>query len=103
MHDIPASLAKWAVQRTDRTWLAQRSGPDRRWRKLSYRRRPSIPFVDLAATGMPKAVINTQQMVCANVAMPARCGAPRQAREGFTSTGCRGTTRWAAARRSTAC
>src|SRR3954470_21650562 len=33
---IPASLAKWAVERPDRTWLAQRSGTDRQWRRLSY-------------------------------------------------------------------
>jgi len=33
---IPASLAKWASERADRTWLAQRAGSDRQWRKLSY-------------------------------------------------------------------
>jgi feruloyl-CoA synthase len=33
---IPASLAKWAIERPDRTWLAQRTGADRQWRKLSY-------------------------------------------------------------------
>ena len=33
---IPASLAKWASQAPDRTWLAQRTGPERQWRKLSY-------------------------------------------------------------------
>jgi feruloyl-CoA synthase len=33
---IPASLAKWAVEKADRTWLAQRSGSDRQWRTLSY-------------------------------------------------------------------
>ncbi len=33
---LPAMLAKWALQRPDRTWLAQRSGPDRQWRHLSY-------------------------------------------------------------------
>src|ERR1700755_171984 len=33
---IPASLAKWAKQAPDRTWLAQRGGPDRQWRKVSY-------------------------------------------------------------------
>src|SRR3978361_339332 len=33
---IPASLAKWAHEQPDRTWLAQRGGPDRQWRKLSY-------------------------------------------------------------------
>src|ERR1700730_18221964 len=34
---IPASLAKWARERPDRIWLAQRTGADRQWRKLSYR------------------------------------------------------------------
>jgi feruloyl-CoA synthase len=33
---IPASLAKWAGEVPERTWLAQRGGPDRQWRKLSY-------------------------------------------------------------------
>jgi len=33
---IPASLAKWAAEAPDRTWLAQRAGTDRHWRKLSY-------------------------------------------------------------------
>jgi feruloyl-CoA synthase len=33
---IPASLAKWAKQAPERTWLAQRAGADRQWRKVSY-------------------------------------------------------------------
>jgi feruloyl-CoA synthase len=33
---IPASLAKWAHQAPERMWLAQRRGPDRKWRKVSY-------------------------------------------------------------------
>jgi feruloyl-CoA synthase len=33
---IPASLAKWAIERPDRIWLGQRSGADRAWRRLSY-------------------------------------------------------------------
>src|ERR1700759_3657245 len=33
---IPASLAKWAKDAPDRIWLAQRGGPDRQWRKVSY-------------------------------------------------------------------
>jgi feruloyl-CoA synthase len=33
---IPASLAKWASEAPDRTWLAQRTGADRQWRKVSY-------------------------------------------------------------------
>jgi feruloyl-CoA synthase len=33
---IPASLAQWAEAAPSRTWLAQRVGADRQWRKLSY-------------------------------------------------------------------
>jgi feruloyl-CoA synthase len=33
---IPALLAKWAAQAPDRTWLAQRRGPQRQWLKVSY-------------------------------------------------------------------
>src|SRR3977135_390947 len=33
---IPASLTKWAKQVPDRTWLAQRTGADRQWLRLSY-------------------------------------------------------------------
>jgi feruloyl-CoA synthase len=33
---IPASLAKWAKEAPERTWLAQRAGVDRQWRRLSY-------------------------------------------------------------------
>src|SRR4051812_30955235 len=33
---IPASLAKWAKQAPERIWLAQRSGAERQWRKVSY-------------------------------------------------------------------
>src|SRR6476646_9444060 len=33
---IPASQAKWANEAPERTWLAQRGGPERQWRKVSY-------------------------------------------------------------------
>lgn len=33
---LPASLAKWAKERPHHTWLAQRAGDDRQWRRLSY-------------------------------------------------------------------
>lgn len=33
---IPASLAKWAAERPDHIWLAQRRGPERQWHKVSY-------------------------------------------------------------------
>jgi feruloyl-CoA synthase len=34
---IPAYLAKWAKEAPERVWLAQRTGADRHWRKVSYR------------------------------------------------------------------
>ncbi len=33
---IPALVAKWAATAPDRTWIAQRKGPDRQWRRISY-------------------------------------------------------------------
>jgi feruloyl-CoA synthase len=33
---IPALLAKWAAARPDQTWIAQRKGADRQWRRISY-------------------------------------------------------------------
>ncbi|HEY4204674.1 MAG TPA: AMP-binding protein [Xanthobacteraceae bacterium] len=33
---IPAALAKWATERPDRAWLAQRRGPQREWHRVSY-------------------------------------------------------------------
>ena len=33
---IPLYLAKWAGERPDQTWLAQRRGPDRAWQRVSY-------------------------------------------------------------------
>src|SRR3569833_3169020 len=33
---IPASLAKWAKKAPERIWLAQRGGPERQWRRVSY-------------------------------------------------------------------
>jgi feruloyl-CoA synthase len=33
---IPDSLAKWAKDAPQRTWLAQRSGAERQWRRVSY-------------------------------------------------------------------
>lgn len=33
---LSASLARWAKAAPERTWLAQRGGPNREWRKVSY-------------------------------------------------------------------
>ncbi|MCP9628507.1 AMP-binding protein [Rhodopseudomonas palustris] len=53
-HDphLPMALAKWAKQRPDHTWLAQRGGADRQWRKVSYAEAKRI--VD----GLTQALLN---------------------------------------------
>jgi feruloyl-CoA synthase len=33
---LPALLAKWAAERPDQTWLAQRRGPQRHWYRLTF-------------------------------------------------------------------
>ena len=33
---IPAALARWAIERSERVWLAQRTGPERQWRKVTF-------------------------------------------------------------------
>jgi len=33
---LPAMLARWAAERPGQTWLAQRRGPDRAWKRVSY-------------------------------------------------------------------
>src|ERR1700760_3705445 len=33
---IPGALARWASHAPERIWLAQRTGPQRQWRKVSY-------------------------------------------------------------------
>ncbi len=33
---IPALLANWATARPEQTWIAQRKGADRQWRRISY-------------------------------------------------------------------
>jgi feruloyl-CoA synthase len=33
---LPASLAKWAVERPNHVWLAQRAGADRQWGTITY-------------------------------------------------------------------
>jgi feruloyl-CoA synthase len=34
---LPSLLRRWGVEAPDRTWLAQRRGEDRAWRRVSYR------------------------------------------------------------------
>ncbi|MFO1330706.1 MAG: AMP-binding protein [Rubrivivax sp.] len=33
---VPSLLARWAAERPDHPWLAQRKGADRQWRRVSY-------------------------------------------------------------------
>lgn len=33
---IPSLLARWAEERPDQAWLAQRKGPERQWRRVGY-------------------------------------------------------------------
>ena len=49
---IPSLLAKWAGERPDQTWIAQRKGADRQWRRISYAEGKAI--VD----GLTQALLN---------------------------------------------
>ena len=49
---LAAPLARWAKEAPARTWLAQRGGPDRQWRKLSYAE------AKRAADGLTQALLN---------------------------------------------
>src|SRR4030088_1854077 len=61
---IPASLSKWAKQAPERIWLAQRSGADRQWRKVSYGEAKRIVdgltqgLLDLELEGRPGAILS---------------------------------------------
>src|SRR2546423_14658260 len=61
---IPASLAKWAKQAPERIWLAQRGGPNREWRKVSYgEARRTVDaltqaLLDLGLGGRPVAILS---------------------------------------------
>ena len=54
---IPALVAKWAAAAPDRTWIAQRKGPERQWRRISY------------AEG--KALIDSLTQALLNLGVPA--------------------------------
>ena len=79
---IPASLAKWAKQAPDRTWLAQRGGADRQWRKVSYGEAKRIVdgltqgLLDLGlAEGRPVAILSgnsIEHALMTQAAMQAR-------------------------------
>ena len=79
---IPASLAKWAKQAPERTWLAQRGGADRQWRKVSYGEAKRIVdgltqgLLDLGiAEGRPVAILSgnsIEHALMTQAAMQAR-------------------------------
>src|SRR5215813_4487723 len=79
---IPASLAKWAKQAPERIWLAQRGGPDRQWRKVSYAEAKRIVdgltqgLLDLGvADGRPVAILSgnsIEHALMTQAAMQAR-------------------------------
>lgn len=78
---IPAALAKWAKEKPDTTWLAQR-GPDRAWRNLSYADAKSQvdsltqALIDLkVAPGRPVAILSgnsIEHALMTQAAMQAR-------------------------------
>lgn len=50
---IPSLLAKWADETPDQIWLAQRKGPERAWRKVSYREaKQTVDAITEALLGM---------------------------------------------------
>jgi feruloyl-CoA synthase len=79
---IPASLARWANEAPDRTWLAQRAGADRQWRKMSYGGAKRIVdgltqgLLDLGlAAGSPVAILSgnsIEHALMTQAAMQAR-------------------------------
>ncbi|UPJ50655.1 AMP-binding protein [Bradyrhizobium sp. 200] len=79
---IPASLSKWAKQAPERTWLAQRGGADRQWRKVSYGEAKRIVdgltqgLLDLGlAEGRPVAILSgnsIEHALMTQAAMQAR-------------------------------
>ncbi len=62
---IPALLATWAAARPDQTWIAQRKGADRQWRRISYAEGKAIvdsltqALLDLGVpAGRPVAILS---------------------------------------------
>ncbi|MCK1548990.1 AMP-binding protein [Bradyrhizobium sp. 177] len=78
---IPASLAKWAKEAPERIWLAQRGGPNREWRKLSYGEAKRIVdaltqgLLNLALDGRPVTILSgnsIEHALMTQAAMQAR-------------------------------
>jgi feruloyl-CoA synthase len=61
---LAAPLARWAKEAPSRTWLAQRGGPERQWRKLSYAEAKRTVdgltqgLLDLNLDGRPVAILS---------------------------------------------
>ena len=78
---IPASLAKWAKEAPERIWLAQRGGPNREWRKVSYAEAKRTAdaltqgLLDLGLDGRPVAILSgnsIEHALMTQAAMQAR-------------------------------
>ena len=78
---IPASLGKWAKEAPARTWLAQRGGPNREWRKVSYGEAKRIVdaltqgLLNLRLEGRPVAILSgnsIEHALMTQAAMQAR-------------------------------
>lgn len=81
---IPASLAKWAKEAPERIWLAQRGGPNREWRKVSYGEAKRTVdaltqgLLDLKLEGRPVAILSgnsIEHALMTQAAMQARAPA----------------------------
>jgi feruloyl-CoA synthase len=78
---IPASLAKWAKEAPERIWLAQRGGPNREWRKVSYGEAKRTvdaltqALLNLGVEGRPVAILSgnsIEHALMTQAAMQAR-------------------------------
>ena len=81
---IPASLAKWAKEAPERIWLAQRSGPNREWREVSYAEAKRTvdaltqALLDLDLDGRPVTILSgnsIEHALMTQAAMQARAPA----------------------------
>ncbi|WP_315713737.1 MULTISPECIES: AMP-binding protein [unclassified Bradyrhizobium] len=74
---LAAPLARWAKEAPTRTWLAQRSGAERQWRKLSYAEAKRTVdgltqgLLDLKLDGRPVAVLSGNSIEHALITMAA--------------------------------
>ncbi|GLH80414.1 acyl-CoA synthetase [Bradyrhizobium sp. SSBR45G] len=74
---LAAPLARWAKEAPMRTWLAQRSGADRQWRKLSYAEAKRTVdgltqgLLNLKLDGRPVAILSGNSVEHALITMAA--------------------------------